>query len=115
MPKHMKVSDVEGEKIYPFRQPTTFEKAFPTVESVQIEVRPDGEGFEPFHGQKEYVDIYRNANIPPIINCRNPRCYGGGLDFQYLLRWGIVEGKRTEFEDTIACKGYEGSPKGRRK
>lgn len=115
MEKRMKLSDVEAEKVYPFRQPGTFAQAFPTVQSVRVEVRPNGEGFEPFMAERERVDVYTENTLAPIINCRNPRCYGGGLDLGYLLRWGVVEGKRTEFEDTILCKGYEGSPKGRKK
>ena len=114
--RHMKLSDVEAQKTYFLpRTPTTFENAFPTVETMRVEVRPEGEGFRPFHGQQEWIETYVNGQIPTIINCRNPRCYGGGLNLGYELRWAIVEAKRTEFEHVYFCDGYEGSPKGRKK
>ena len=114
MDKNMKLSDVEAQKPKPFGQPGTFAQAFPTVQSVRIELRPNGEGFEPFMAEQERVDVYTETTFPRIIDCRNPRCYGGGLDLGYLLRWTVVEAKRTEYEATIRCKGYEGSPKGRK-
>ncbi len=113
MTKHMKLSDVEAHKIYPFRQTTTFENAFPNVGDIRVEVRIQGEEFDPAPGHPERLNIYKNGNIPTIINCQNPRCYSGGLDLHHLLRWVIAE-KRTEFAEVTPCRGYEGSPKGRR-
>jgi hypothetical protein len=118
MPKqrHMKLSDVEGQKTYPFRGPaTSFEKAYPMIESLRLEVRPCGEGVEPFRGEREWLEIYTERRIVAILDCRNPRCHGGGLDLDRLLRWGIVEPKLTEYERTVHCSGFEGTPKGRRK
>jgi hypothetical protein len=116
MQKHMKLSDVEAATNYLLpRVPTTFEKAYPMVESIRVEVRPSGEGFEPFRNETERLDVYNEKSIPAIINCRNPRCYGGGLNLDYLIRWAVVESKQTEYEAYKSCGGYEGSPKGRRK
>jgi len=112
----MKRSDVEAQTNYFIpRVVTTFEKAYPTVESIRVEIRPSGEGFEPFRGQTEHLDVYTEKSIPAIIDCRNPRCYGGGLNLDYLIRCVVVEAQRTEYETTEYCRGYEGSPKGRRK
>jgi len=114
--RHMKLSDVEANKTYPFRGPaTTFKKAYPSVESIRVEVRPQGEGFEPLYEEREWLDVYDENSFVSIIDCRNPRCYGGGLDLDRLIRGRVVEANRTEYEDVISCKGYEGSPKGRRK
>jgi hypothetical protein len=116
MPKHMKMSDVEKATDYFFpRVPTTFEKAYPEVKSIRVEIRPHGEGFEPFRNQTERLDVYTEKSVPAIVDCRNPRCYGGGLNLDDLIRWAVVEPKRTEYETSMSCGGYEGSPKGRRK
>ncbi|HRJ17932.1 MAG TPA: hypothetical protein PLF84_02780 [Bryobacteraceae bacterium] len=114
--RHMKMSDVEAQKTYPFRTTAkSFLDAYPTVKSIRVEVRPVGEGFEPYRKMSEYVDVYNETNIPAILNCRNPRCFGGGLDLDNLIRWSVVEGRLIDYEDTIRCQGYEGSPKGRRR
>lgn len=114
--RHMKLSDVEAQRVYPFRGPAgSFQAAYPTVKSIRVEVRPVGEGFEPFRNMTEWLDVYTESTIPAIINCRNPRCYSGGLELDYMIRWAVVEAKQTEYERTISCRGYEGSPKGRRK
>jgi hypothetical protein len=115
MKRHMKLSDVEAQTNYFIpRVQTTFEKAYPNVESIRVEVRPTGEGFEPFRGQKEWLEVYSKDSFQPILNCRNQRCYGGGLQLDYLVRWSVVEARKTEFETTMFCAGHEGSPKGRR-
>ena len=114
--RHMKLSDVEAQTYRPFAPRTsTFREAYPMIESLRVEVRPHGEGFEPFGQQPEWLDVYTFDTVPALIDCRNPRCYGGGLDLDRLLRWEVVERKLTEFETTKPCRGYEGSPKGRRR
>jgi hypothetical protein len=49
----MKLSDVEAQKQYFLPRTATFENAFPTVETMRVEIHPTGEGFKPFLGQKE--------------------------------------------------------------
>jgi hypothetical protein len=115
MKRHMKLSDVEAQTNYLLpRNVASFEKAYPEVDSIRVELRPSGEGFEPYPGQQELVQIYSKDSMVPIVNCRNPRCYGGGLDLDYIVRWSVVAAKRTEYETVISCSGHEGSPKGRR-
>jgi len=114
----MKLSDVEANTNYFLpRVASTFEKAYPTVKSIRVEVRPVGEGFEPsrWSNQTEWLEVYNETNFQAILNCRNPRCFGGGLNLDYLIRWAVVEAKQTEYETTSHCEGYEGSPNGRRK
>jgi len=111
----MKLSDVKALNVPFFAKPTNnFREAYPKVKSIRVEVRPDGEGFEPMHGQTHWLEVYTESNIPTTINCRNPRCYGGGLDLDYLIRWSVVESRQTGFETTLPCRGHEGSPKGRK-
>lgn len=113
--RHMKLSDVEAQKVYPFRTPAkSFLDAYPTVKSIRVEVRPHGEGFESYRNMTEWIEVYNETNIPAILDCRNSRCFGGGLELDYLIRWSVVEAKQTEYETTMHCRGYEGSPKGRR-
>ena len=115
MKQHQKLSDVEAQKNYVFRQPAkNFLHAYTTVNSIRVEVRPVGEGFEPFRNMTEWLEVYNENNLPAIVHCRNPVCYGGGLDLDCLIRWAVVEAKQTEYETTKKCCGYEGSPKGRR-
>src|ERR1035437_4851375 len=114
--RHMKRSDVEAQEVYPFREhASSFQAAYPTVKSIRVEVRPSGQGFEPFRNELERVDVYTEKSFRATIDCRNPRCYNGGLELDYLVRWAVVEAKRTEYETEMSCGGYEGSPKGRRK
>jgi hypothetical protein len=115
MTRHQKLSDVEAQKHYFFRQPAkSFLEAYPTVKNIRVEVRPVGEGFKPVGNITECLTVYTESNIPGIINCRNPRCYGGGLELDSLIRWAVVDAKQTEYETMKSCCGYEGSPKGRR-
>ena len=52
--RHLKLSDVEAQRVYPFRGPAgSFQAAFPTVKSIRVELRPVGEGFEPFRNMTE--------------------------------------------------------------
>jgi hypothetical protein len=113
---HMKLSDVEAQTNYLIpRVASTFAKAYPNVETIIVELRPSGEGFEPFGNDRECLYVYTKDSMVSIINCRNPRCYGGGLNLDYLIRWAVVEAKQHEYETVMSCQGYEGSPKGRRK
>jgi hypothetical protein len=65
--------------------------------------------------QTECLEVYNETNFKGILNCRNPLCFGGGLNLYSLILWAVVGAKRTEYETTERCEGYEGSPKGRRK
>ena len=113
--RHMKRSDVEAQKVYPFRErASSFQSAYPTVKSIRVEVRPSGQGFEPYRNEIERVDVYTENSFRATIDCRNPRCYNGGLELDHLVRWAVVEAKLTEYETGMSCGGYEGSPKGRR-
>ncbi len=55
-----------------------------------------------------------HTQVGEYIDCRNSLCYDGGVSVGQMLR-DMVEEKKTEAEFSSLCRGYEGSPKGRRK
>lgn len=109
--KRMKASDVFREADYAFRSGPTlsFEEAFPEIEEVLIEVDEIGDGVDRGLGSRRYT----KNSFGEYINCSNPVCYKGGFSIGAILR-GMVASRRTDFETTKGCQGYEGSPKGRR-
>ena len=108
--KRDKLPDVEAKINYFIpRVPTTFENAFPEIAAMRLEVER-GEAFNRFGHPMVYTE-----KSPPerVLRCDNPLCYGGGCDVQGFLS-RVVAARETEAEKTLSCKGYEGSPKGRR-
>lgn len=109
--RHMKLSDVEAATDYAIpRVVTAFEKAYPEVKILQFEV----EGSDTW-GRYKVDHKGTEKNFRQLINCANPSCYRGGVDLGRILRWSLIPGKQSSFEDRISCCGYEGSPKGRRR
>jgi hypothetical protein len=112
--KKMKASDVYHETEHSFASKTSFEKTFPQIEQLSIEV-VETEGikhvdFSAFDKIK-HRHIHTKESLPgEIIDCRNPNCREGGLLFSSILLKMIAE-KLTEFQGTETCRGYEGSPK----
>jgi hypothetical protein len=116
--KNMKASDVYHETEHFFASKASFEKAFPQIEQISIEV-VETEGFE--HVDFDAFDkirnrhIYTNESLPgEFIDCKNPECRKGGLSIDGVFHKMISE-KLTEFQGTESCQGYEGSPKGRKR
>lgn len=108
---HIKLSDVEAGKNYALpRVEMAFQKAYPEVKSLRIDVRVSDTW-----GKAASTFILTERYFRSIIDCPNPRCAGGGVDIDRLLRWSVIEGRKTAFEDMISCCGHEGSPKGRRR
>ena len=48
-----------------------------------------------------------------FIDCARTLCYGGGFDVGSVL-YEMVESGQTAAEKSGLCKGFEGSPKGKR-
>lgn len=110
--RRMKLSDVEARTDYLLpRVSAAFAKACPTVKSLRAEIESGGA----FWGEHSTSSVYTENSFVPLTNCRNPQCYGDGLDLERLLRWSVVEARHATYEDTIPCCGYEGSPEGRRR
>ena len=99
-----KASDVFANLSSVFSKKSTFEEAFPDIDSVNVHVMESTyEGNKTaFWGGGEYAD------------CSNPLCYGGGISVGELLR-SMVRERQTEGALRKMCRGYEGSPKGQRR
>lgn len=111
--RRKKLSDIEAQR--PFRGAAfPLSETLAKVETLRVEVRPTVKG-RPIisFGNHEWIELYNEKTIVEILNCRNPSCYGGGLDLANLL-WNVVNKKKAEDETSISCAGEERSPKGRR-
>ena len=107
MEKRQKASDIFRETNYFLAEKTTFERAFPGIEDIHVTV----EEFEDFSSKG--TRHYNKTNAGEYIDCRNPICYGGGFNLGMLIR-NMEMTRETEYETTMFCRGYHGSPKGRK-
>ena len=105
-----KASEVFRESHFVFAQKTTFAKAFPMIKSVRIEVT---QSKDPIWQREMGPSVYHEKNIGEYVDCQNSLCYNGGVSLGEMLR-EMVREKKKEGEFSKICKGYEGSPKGRR-
>jgi hypothetical protein len=108
-----KASDLHWEREYALGEKVTFEKAFPTIEDVQVQVEEEGYLYG-FRQGKSTPKRYSPPNMGEYIDCSNPLCYKGGFSIGSILR-EMAKEKKTDLETSRTCQGYEGSPKGRRK
>lgn len=113
--KRMKASDVFNQS-HPFLGKTdSFAKAFPEIEDIRVEIKETGEGIPRWRQDNDISDIYTRNNLPgEYVDCSNPRCYNGGIRLGQIIRF-MIDQKQMEYQDTLSCQGYEGSPKGRKK
>jgi len=107
--KRMKASDVFSQTDHLFGEKVTFEKAYPQVSSVRVEVTETGDGLD-----SPRTSVYTERTLGEYIDCSNPRCYNGGFRIGSILSQ-MVYGREEKQEFFEGCQGYEGSPKGRRK
>ena len=99
-----------------FMELTTFEKAFPTIESATISSYEVGKGVYSFDVDESQRKTF-GEGVPfreGLIPCRNPRCRRGGYEVDRSL-YEMVREKLTEKVFAKNCPGDEGSPKGRRR
>jgi len=110
--RRQKASDVFGESEFVFVSKTdSFDKAFPEIEDVKVEVTESGEGITQLNRER----IYGKQTFPgEYINCPNPMCYNGGFSIGEIIR-DMIRNKQAELVTYKMCQGYEGSPKGRRR
>jgi len=94
--------------LFPGKLP--FETEFREVADYQIEVTPD------VPPQRTRATHYYTRDNPPkrLFDCDKYICYGGGISIEDIVR-KMVKDRSTEFSETLFCRGYEGSPKGRDK
>ena len=99
-----------GETTLLFGKTSEFGGAFPTIESLQIDVEEEGEGVSASTASTTYT----MRTLPgEYVDCRNPLCYKGGFNLGAILRT-MVERRQEDLQTIEHCQGYEGSPKGRR-
>jgi len=110
--RRQKASDVFRESEFVFVSKTdSFDKAFPEIEDVKVEVTESGEGLTQFNRER----IYSKRTLRgEYIDCHNPMCYNGGFDIGEIIR-DMIRNKQAELVTYKTCQGYEGSPKGRRR
>lgn len=110
--RRQKASDVFRESEFVFVSKTdSFDKAFPEIEDVKVEVTESGEGLTQFNRER----IYSKRTLRgEYIDCHNPMCYNGGFGIGEIIR-DMIRNKQAELVTYKTCQGYEGSPKGRRR
>ncbi len=109
MEQRKKAQDIFNETNFVFAKKTTFEKAFPQIKNIDVEVEETGNGTYNSSRTSHYSKTY----ISEYVNCSNPMCYNGGFSLGSIIR-EMVYKKETEREGSTICQGNEGSPKGRR-
>jgi hypothetical protein len=105
--KRDKATDVLRNTDYVFAKKCTFAEAFPSIATLRVDVERSD------YGRSRHPDIYTEHSAGEMVDCRHPLCYGGGFSLGNLLRMMMAE-KKTDQEFFEVCRGYHGSPKGRR-
>ena len=82
--------------------------AYPDIESVRVDVEETGDGVTSLNHRRRYDE----RTLQPFDDCHNRLCYNGGVNLQGLVDY-MVASQGTTYEATVACQGYEGSPKGK--
>ncbi len=107
--ERQKASDVFREATFVFAEKASFDEAFPQIADIRIEVEI---GHAPSGNRKR---VYTRPHVPgEYIDCDNSLCYNGGFSIGEVLRDMVGKGE-TGRSGSAICRGYEGSPKGRRK
>ena len=68
-----------------FAPQTSFEKAFPTIESATISSYEDGEGIHGFDESRRRTFGKALPVTNGLVRCRNPRCKRGGYEIDHSL------------------------------
>lgn len=87
-----------------------FAQAYPTIETLRVDITETGD--LSYGASKNHY--YTETTAGEYVDCSNPRCFAGGFSLGVHLGRMVWE-KKTEMEVSEQCKGYEGSPKGRRR
>jgi hypothetical protein len=66
-------------------------------------------------GTRERVRCYSDENIRDYVSCSNPLCYDGGFYLEGFIRQMVSAGETHRRFENAVCRGYEGSPQGRRR
>lgn len=111
--QRMKASDVFRESNPFFSKKVSFEEAFPEIADIVIKISEIGKDVHYLEdGENEYT--YGIHDFPgEFVDCSNSLCYNGGISVGSIVHKMYRE-HVTEFQTSKLCRGYEGSPKGRR-
>jgi hypothetical protein len=104
-----KASDIFRKTDFVFSKKVSFEEAYPMIEDINIKVEHLGH-----YGVGEWNKVQHFKRTGEYFDCTNSSCYGGGFSVGNLLR-NMVGARGTHLEAHEFCKGYEGSPKGKRR
>ena len=107
--KHLKASDLANQRQPIFATKTnSFLEAYPTIKAIRAEIE------EMDYNQSVRKTICTEQNFRHAIDCSNRLCYGGGIEIGWIVH-DMMRERTVELSDQKLCRGYEGSPKGRRK
>jgi hypothetical protein len=111
MRKRQKASDIFRETEPFFGRKVSFKEAFPEIKEIKVVCSEKGHGVDQYSSRRTYT----LRSMPgEYVDCSNPLCYNGGFSLGQILS-EMVSKRKAHFEGYQKCKGYEGSPKGRRK
>ena len=115
--RRQKASDVFRDANLVFASKTNnFSEAFPKIKDFEIKVTEVGRGTSYSIGDREKTATYNMNHAPgEYIDCSNSLCYNGGFSIGNILRNMQHDNQEEYEEEFIFCRGYEGSPKGRRR
>lgn len=88
----------------------SFAEAYPTISKLRVEITESEMVWPKEHGSW----VMTERDFRHAINCSNPVCHGGGIELGWIIH-DMASRKLTSHEETRRCRGYEGSPKGRRR
>jgi hypothetical protein len=108
--KRQKASDIFNKSDLVYCEKTTFEKAFPEIEELSIQIEDYGHGVNQWN---KFRSFSKSNSSGEYIDCINPLCYNGGFSIGDILR-EMIKNKEEIKDGSCICQGNEGSPKGRR-
>ena len=108
--KHQKATEIINNANYIFsRKVTSFAEAYPSVAKLRVEIA-ESSGWS----GEETPWVLTESTFRQAVDCSNRACYGGGVELGWILH-DMVSKHLTTSEETKPCRGYEGSPKGRKR
>lgn len=108
-----KAQDIFNKTNFVFSEKVPFAEAFPEIESVEVYFKETGYGVISL-GPDDDGWMKLSTQPSEFVNCSNGLCYNGGFGLGSIIREMVVN-KKTSNEGYKGCRGYEGSPKGRRR
>lgn len=108
--KVLKASDVFNRTSDRFSTRTNdFDEAYPQIEDLTIFVQQS-------YDQIRWgpPSVYGKLMLKEFFDCPVRNCYNGGFHIGLMLR-EMIYNKQTEREVEKPCRGYEGSPKGKKR